>query len=90
VHWLCPGCVAANSQPIPIVSAAELARLTTSGAQRAVSVCPKCGAAGPPGKCPLCQLRREARLRAVKLLAVAGAIVAAVILIAWGAYSVAQ
>jgi hypothetical protein len=90
VHWLCPGCVAANSQPIPIVSAEDLARLTTSGVQRAISICPKCGAAGPAGKCPLCQLRRAARLRAAKVLGLAGAIVVVVILLAWGAFYVAR
>ena len=84
VHWLCPGCVAANSQPIPIVSSEDLARLTTSGAQRAISVCPKCGAAGPAGKCPLCQLRRDSRLRAVKYAGLALGIVVVVALLAWG------
>jgi hypothetical protein len=79
VHWLCPGCVAANSQPIPIVSAADLARLTTSGAQRAISVCPKCGSAGPAGKCPLCQLQRDARLRAAQRLTLALGAIAAVL-----------
>jgi hypothetical protein len=81
VHWLCPGCVASDSQPIPIVTAADLARLTNSQAQRAISVCPKCGAAGPAGKCPLCQLQREARLRTGKRIAIALAVVAAILLI---------
>lgn len=86
VHWLCPGCVAANSQPIPIVSAEDIARLTTSGAQRAISVCPKCGAAGPAGKCPLCQLRHDARLRAIKYSALAVGAVLVVVLLAWGGF----
>lgn len=90
VHWLCPGCVAANSQPIPVVTSADLAKLTNSQAQRAVSLCPKCGAVGPPGKCPLCQLRREASLRTGKLVALACSIVAAVLLLAWGAYYFSQ
>jgi hypothetical protein len=80
VQWLCPGCVAANSQPIPIVTTADLARLTNSQAQRAISICPKCGAAGPAGKCPLCQLQREARLRAVKRITLVLTIVAGVLL----------
>ena len=44
VHWLCPACVASDSQPVPVVSSDDLARLTQSQAQRAISVCPKCGA----------------------------------------------
>jgi hypothetical protein len=78
VHWLCPACVASDSQPVPVVSTDDLARLTQSQAQRAVSVCPKCGAVGPAGKCPLCQLRREARARTIKLLALSFTIVVAV------------
>ena len=86
VHWLCPGCVAANSQPIPVVSAEDLARLTTSGAQRAIAVCPKCGAAGPAGKCPLCELRSDARSRSIKYAFIALATVTVVLLVAWSTY----
>lgn len=86
VQWLCPGCVASDSQPIPIVTSADLARLTNSQAQRAIAVCPKCGAAGPAGRCPLCQLRREARLRAGKHFAITFAIIV-VMLLACGVLS---
>lgn len=86
VQWLCPGCVASDSQPIPIVTAADLARLTNSQVQRAITVCPKCGAAGPAGKCPLCQHRREVQLRTVKRLAITLSVIVASALVAWGAY----
>lgn len=81
IQWLCPACVASNSQPIPIVSAEDLVHLTQSQAQRAISVCPNCGAAVPTGKCPLCQLRSEARGRAIILFAFPFTVVIAIHLV---------